>query len=78
MLDHKIELTLLFAIVATLLLTMINTNSSPLFIPVIVGLLTKYALGDWDYGYAYTYIDIFYWGSVVSVSYGSLKFLGKV
>jgi len=78
MLKHKIATTLLFAIAATRLLTFIHTSSSVLFIPAIVALLTKYTLGDWDYGYAYTYLDIFYWGSVVTVSYGLLKFLGKV
>lgn len=78
MLKHKIPATLLFAIAATWLLTLVNTSSSSLFIPVIVALLTKYTLGDWDYGYAYTYLDIFYWGSVAGVSYGLLKFLGKV
>jgi hypothetical protein len=78
MLKHKIALTLVFAIVATWLLTFVDTRSNLLFIPVIVAFLTKYVLGDWDYGYAYTYLDIFYWGSVAGVSYGLLKFLGKV
>ena len=78
MLKHKIAATLLFAIAATWLLTYIHTRSSVLFIPAIVALLTKYTLGDWDYGYAYTYLDIFYWVSIVGVSYGSLKFLRKV
>ena len=75
---NKIATTLLFAIAATWLLAFIHTSSSVLFIPAIVALLTKYTLGDWDYGYAYTYLDIFYWGSVLTVSYGLLKFLGKV
>jgi hypothetical protein len=78
MLKHKIAITLAFAVGATWLLTLIHTHSSALFIPAIVALLTKYTLGDWDYGYAYTYLDIFYWGSVAGVSYGLLKFLGKV
>lgn len=78
MLNDRIIITLLFAIAVTWLLTFINTTTNALFIPAIVSLLTKYVLGDWDYGYTYTYYDIFYWGSVIGVSYGFLKFLGKV
>ena len=78
MLKYKITITLLFVVIATWLLTLVNTSSSSLFIPAIVALLTKYTMGDWDYGYAYTYLDIFYWGTVAGVSYALLKFLGKV
>ena len=46
--------------------------SSKLIVPVIVGLLAKYVLGDWDEGYVWSVQDLLYWGMVISVSYTTI------
>jgi hypothetical protein len=71
-LAQKIPITFLFVIIATTILSFVKNKSnfpSTIMIPIIVALLTKYALGDWDVGYAWTYLDIFYWGSILTISY---------
>jgi hypothetical protein len=40
-----------------------------MILPFIVALLTKYVLGDWDDGYIWSYSDVYYWASVLLVSY---------
>ena len=64
--------TLLFVIVVSYLLTFIQNKSnfpSEVMIPLIVALFTKYTLGDWDKGYIWTVSDMYYWTSIVLVSY---------
>jgi hypothetical protein len=76
----KIISTLLFVIVVTILLSFIKNKSnfsSNLMIPIIVSLLTKYVMGDYDVGFVWSKLDIFYWISVLGVSYGILRVLEK-
>jgi hypothetical protein len=63
--------TILFAFLSTVVLLQVKNKSNfPTFImvPLIVSLLTKYVLGDWDRGYKWTMIDVGYWFSIISVS----------
>ena len=50
-------------------------------IPLIVSLLAKYLLGDWDKGYQWTINDLCYWASLVGFSALTLfmkdKWIGK-
>lgn len=67
--------TILFVIALTLLLSLIKNKSnfsSFIMIPLIVSLVTKYALGDWDKGYAWTIVDIPYWLCLFGFSYLTL------
>ena len=64
--------TLLFVAVVSLLLTFIKNKSnfpSEIMIPLIAALFTKYILGDWDKGYRWTVSDVYYWTSIIFVSY---------
>ncbi len=63
--------TILFAFLSTVVLLQVKNKSnfsSFIMIPLIVSLLTKYVLGDWDRGYKWTVSDIGYWTSIVCVS----------
>ncbi len=63
--------TFLFVLVASFALALIKNKSnfsSLLMIPLIVALLTKYVMGDWDRGYNWTTSDIFYWSSILAIS----------
>ena len=64
--------TLLFSVLLTTALFFLPNNSNlrkEYILPFIVALLTKYVLGDWDDEYIWSYSDIYYWGSVLLVSY---------
>lgn len=64
--------TLFFVAVLSFLMTLIPNKSnfpSEIMIPIIVSLMTKYTLGDWDKGYAWTIKDIYFWSSILLVSY---------
>ena len=68
----RVILTLLFSSIATILLLFVENRSnlpSIVMIPLIVSLLTKYALGDWDKGFQWSLLDIAYWISVLGTSY---------
>lgn len=70
--------TFAFVIVLTLLLGAVENKSnfkSELMIPLIVALTTKYVLGDWDAGYAWTTSDIFYWSSIIGSSYLIVRYI---
>jgi hypothetical protein len=76
--------TILFVILSTLILSIVNNNSNfseYLMIPLIVSLLTKYVLGDWDKGYQWSVSDLWYWASLVGFSLLTLfmkeKWIGK-
>ena len=63
--------TILFAFLSTVVLLQVKNKSNfPTFVivPLIVSLLTKYVLGDWDRGYKWTMSDVGYWFSIISVS----------
>lgn len=64
--------TLVFSVLATTALFFLPNNSNlrkEMILPFIVALLTKYVLGDWDEQYIWSYSDVYYWGSVLLVSY---------
>ncbi len=63
--------TIIFVVLSTLILSIVKNKSNfseYLMIPLIVSLLTKYVMGDWDKGYQWTINDLYYWGSLVAVS----------
>jgi hypothetical protein len=77
-LAFRITSTLLFSCFVTIVLFFIENRSnisSILMIPIIVSLLTKYVLGDWDKGFQWSLVDLAYWFSILSTSYGTLYFL---
>ena len=64
--------TLVFSVLLTTALFFLPNNSNlrkEYILPFIVALLTKYVLGDWDDGYIWSYSDVYYWASVLLVSY---------
>jgi hypothetical protein len=68
----RILYTIIFSIIATIVLFNIENSSnfsSFIMIPLIVALLTKYILGDWDSGFRWTMLDIPYWITIVGSSY---------
>ena len=68
--------TLLFAVMVTLGLAMIQNRSNfptPIVVPVLTALLTKYTLGDWDTGFRWTSNDFWFVGSVLATSYVTLQ-----
>jgi hypothetical protein len=77
-LEIRIFVTILFSSVASILLFFIQNRSnlpSILIIPIIVSLLTKYVLGDWDKGFQWSLLDIAYWASIFGTSYATIRFL---
>lgn len=63
--------TIVFVLLSTLILSFVKNKSNfseYLMIPLIVSLLTKYVMGDWDKGYQWSINDLYYWVSLVSVS----------
>jgi hypothetical protein len=76
----RITFTLLFSSVATIVLFFIKNHSnlpSILMIPIIVSLLTKYVLGDWDTGFQWSSLDLAFWASILGTSYGIVQLLQK-
>ena len=70
--------TILFAILVTFSLSFVKNQSnipSNIVIPILVALLAKYTLGDWDKGYVFTTTDIFYWITILLTSYLTLNIL---
>ena len=68
----KIIITVVFVILITVALFFIENRSnipSIIIIPILVLILTKYVLGDWDRGFRFTLTDIFYFMSILAVSY---------
>jgi hypothetical protein len=76
--EVRIITTLLFVVLTTTLLFFVENRSnipSVIIIPILVSILTKYMLGDWDRGFRFTLIDIFYWVSILTASYATLIIL---
>ncbi len=48
-----------------------NKSNFPtnVYIPVLVSLITKYVLGDWDKNFQWSYLDFFYWISTFGTSF---------
>lgn len=68
---YLIPQTILFVIVMSIILSFIENKSnfsSYIMIPLIVSLTTKYVIGDWDVGYAWTIMDLSYWVCLVGFS----------
>ena len=68
-----IVITLVFVAIATLVLLQVPNRSNlpaEYIVPIIVALLTKYAVGDWDKGFQWSMMDIVYWVAVLGLSYG--------
>ena len=64
--------TILLSFTLSIILSILpNKSNFPkiLMIPIIVSLLVKYILGDWDDGYTWSHIDLYYWISIISTSY---------
>lgn len=73
-----ILMTIVFSIVASIMLFFVENRSnlpSVLIIPVLVSLLTKYVLGDWDKGFQWSLSDIAYWASIFGTSYATIHVL---
>ena len=73
--------TLLFIVLLTTALFFLPNYSNirkEMILPFIVALLTKYILGDWDEQYIWSYSDIYFWGSVLLVSYITVIGMNKV
>jgi hypothetical protein len=53
-----------------------NKSNFPkiIIIPLIVSLLVKYIIGDWDSGYKMTMKDIYYWTTIILTSYSTVLF----
>jgi len=63
--------TLLFSSLMTILLFFVENRSnlpSVFMIPLIVSLLTKYVIGDWDKGFQWSLSDLIYWSSIIGTS----------
>lgn len=74
---NKYIYTILFVIIASLILANFTNRSNfpkVIMIPLIVGGLTKYILGDWDTHFQWSYFDIMYWVSIFGFSYITLFF----
>jgi hypothetical protein len=66
----------LFAVTLTYILKRIPNQSNfrkELIIPVIVVLMTKYTLGDFDKGFQWSLSDAFFGLFVLAVSYVTIK-----
>ena len=73
--------TLVFSVLLTTALFFLPNNSNlrkEYILPFIVALLTKYVLGDWDDGYIWSYSDVYYWGSILIVSYITIVGMNKL
>ena len=76
----RILYTIIFSVIATIVLFNIENSSnlsSFIMIPLIVALLTKYILGDWDSGFRWTMLDIPYWITIVGLSYGVIYMISQ-
>lgn len=75
---NKIIYTIVLAVTLTLLFKQIRNKSNipnEMIIPVIVALIVKYVLGDWDSGYSWTVSDIIYWVTIITTSYMIIKYI---
>lgn len=56
-----------------------NKSNFPtiIYIPLLVSLLTKYVVGDWDKNFQWSYIDVFYWISTIGTSFLTIILLKR-
>jgi hypothetical protein len=75
----KVSVTAFVVVILSIGMTIIpNKSNFPTVyvVPIIVALLTKYILGDWDKGYTWTRSDIWYWSFIFAVSYATIFVMG--
>ena len=73
--------TLVFSVLLTTALFFLPNYSNTrkeMILPFIVALLTKYILGDWDEQYIWSYSDIYFWASVLVISYITVIGMNKL
>ena len=64
--------TLIFVCFCSIFFLFITNKSNfptIIYIPLLVSLLTKYVVGDWDKNFQWSYLDFFYWMSTVGTSF---------
>jgi hypothetical protein len=69
---NKIFIMMFFTSIVTLFfLNVPNKSNFPkkIMIPILVALITKYSIGDFDKGYQYTISDICYWFLILFIPY---------
>ena len=69
---NKYIYTLIFAAFITILFLFIKNKSNfptVIVLPLLVAAITKYVMGDWDEGYKWSVMDLYYWILIVCVSY---------
>ena len=79
-LEIRIFVTILFTCVVSILLFFVKNRSnlpSIIIIPIIVSLLTKYVLGDWDIGFQWSLMDVTYWVSILGTSYATVRYMDE-
>lgn len=73
--------TILVVIILSIMFSFVENKSNfpnIVMIPIIVGSITKYILGDWDIGYVWTISDIFYWSSLIGFSVITVIIINKI
>jgi hypothetical protein len=78
--DKLINITII-NISLSILFTFIPNKSnfkSEYYIPILVSLITKYIVGDFDKEYVYTLSDISYWIYNIFISYFVIKLKNKI
>lgn len=64
--------TILLAFLISVVLLYIPNRSnlpSSIMIPIIAALLVKYIIGDWDKKFQWTITDLYYWTTIIVISY---------
>lgn len=74
MLQKFIIITFFIVMFSYVLFIIPNKSNFPheYIIPLIVAMLIKYMVGDFDKGYIWSYSDIIYWLYIFISSYGSI------
>jgi len=56
-----------------------NKSNFPtiIYIPLLVSLLTKYVVGDWDKNFQWSYLDFLYWISTIGTSFLTIILLKR-
>ena len=56
-----------------------NKSNFPtiIYIPLLVSLLTKYVVGDWDKNFQCSYLDFLYWISTIGTSFLTIILLKR-
>ena len=72
--------TLIFVCFCSIFFLLIpNKSNFPtiIYIPLLVSLLTKYVVGDWDKNFQWSYVDFFYWISTIGTSFLTIILLKR-